>query len=127
VLDGRAGLATDLAREALRACEEFGEWGFEAHTLRVLADVASAREPFEAETAATHYRRAIARADSLGMRPLSAECHLGLGMVQKRAGEAGDAIASLERARTLFRDLGMLEGLARADAARSAPDLRASL
>ena len=35
----------------------------------------------------THYGRALARADELGMRPLVAHCHLGLGKLYRRTGD----------------------------------------
>src|SRR5262249_25556203 len=39
---------------------------------------------FEAVLAEDHYRKALALADELGMRPLVAHCHLGLGTVCQR-------------------------------------------
>jgi len=50
--------------------------GSEAHALCLAGDVASTGE---GEDAPGHFREALALADGLGMRPLVAHCHLGLG------------------------------------------------
>ena len=44
-------------------------------------------DPPDAEAAEAHYRQALALADELGMRPLVAHCHLGLGKLYRRTGE----------------------------------------
>ena len=66
------------------------------------------------------YRQARAVAKVLGMRPLVAHCHLGLGEVLARAGSLEDARAELGEASQLFRSMEMRMGLARADAGLAA-------
>ena len=53
--------------------------GFTAHALRLLGDLATHPDRFDAESGAAHYRQALALAELHGMRPLVAHCHLGLG------------------------------------------------
>ena len=53
--------------------------GYQAYALRLLGEIAAQREPPEVEQAEAHYQQALALADELGMRPLQAHCHLGLG------------------------------------------------
>ena len=43
------------------------------------------------KSAEEHYRQALARADELGMRPLVAHCHLGLGKLYRRTGDGAKA------------------------------------
>jgi predicted ATPase/class 3 adenylate cyclase len=53
--------------------------GYQAHAYRLLGEVAMRRESPDVEQAVSHYRQALALAEELGMRPLQAHCHLGLG------------------------------------------------
>ena len=61
--------------------------GFAAHAQLLLGDIATHRDEFDAETGAAHYRAALALAQSHGMRPLVAHCHLGLGKLLHRSGD----------------------------------------
>jgi DNA-binding NtrC family response regulator/tetratricopeptide (TPR) repeat protein len=79
-LGGRLDEAMEGARAALAACEERGERGYQAHTLRVLADVIAARPSSAPDDALASYRRALAAAEALGMEPLAAECRRRLGL-----------------------------------------------
>src|SRR5262245_57726712 len=60
-----------------------------------------------------HYRTlepvgtALAQAEELGMRPLAARCHLGLGALYSEADNYRQAKKHLTAATTLFRDMGM--------------------
>ena len=64
---------------ALELARAHQERGHQAYALHLLGDIAAHREPLEVEPAETHYRQALALAEELGMRPLQAHCHLGLG------------------------------------------------
>ena len=48
------------------------------------------RDPPDGEHAEAHYQTALAAAESLGMRPLQAHCHLGLGKLYRRIGRPDD-------------------------------------
>jgi hypothetical protein len=44
-------------------------------------------------------------ADELGMRPLGAHCHLGLGQLYRRAGKRDQAHEHLTTAAALYREM----------------------
>ena len=75
--------------------------------LRLLGELAVPEEPRETEKSADYYRRAMALADELGMRPLLAHCHLGLGKLYRRAGKRQEAQEHLTTATTLYREMDM--------------------
>jgi hypothetical protein len=56
-------------------------------------------------------------ADELGMRPLAAHCHLGLGTLYARVGRLEQARAELSAAMALYRAMDMTFWLSRAEAA----------
>ena len=45
------------------------------------------------------------------MRPLAAQCHLGLGILHRRAGTPPQALDHLETARAMFREMNMVTPL----------------
>jgi hypothetical protein len=81
--------------------------GYQAHAYRLLGEVGRHREPLDVNQATAHYRQALALAEALGMRPLQAHCHLGLGTLFATAGQAVQARAELDTAMTLYRAMGM--------------------
>jgi hypothetical protein len=78
-LAGQVQDARACADRALTLARERGERGHEAWALRLLGEIASHPDRPDMATAEGHYRAAMALADALGMRPLAAHCHLGLG------------------------------------------------
>ena len=60
-----------------------------------------------AEDAEGFYREALALADGLGMRPLVAHCHLGLGRLHRRTGQREQAHEHLTAAATMYREMDM--------------------
>jgi hypothetical protein len=67
--------------------------------------------------AAAHYRQALALAEALGMRPLVAHCHYGLGQLYHQTGRAEQACAALTTALDLYRAMDMTFWLPQAEAA----------
>jgi hypothetical protein len=63
-------------------------------------------------------------AEGLGMRPLQAHCHWGLGTLYTRMGQRVQAHAALSTAMTLYRDMGMTFWLPQAEAALAQVDGR---
>ena len=59
--------------------------------LHLLGDIATHPDRFDAERGEAHYREALALAESRGMRPLVAHCHLGLGKLYARTGKREQA------------------------------------
>ena len=76
-------------------------------------DIASAAGADDAERS---YREALKLAVELGMRPLVAHCHLGLGKLYRRAGNREQAQAHLATATTMYREMGMTYWLEKAEA-----------
>ena len=83
---GRLEEAHALAEHALALARAHQERGSQAYALRLLGDIAARREPPEVELAEDHYLQALALAEELGMRPLQAHCHLGLGTLYAATG-----------------------------------------
>jgi class 3 adenylate cyclase/tetratricopeptide (TPR) repeat protein len=117
---GDAPRATEIGERALGLARAHGERGHEAAALRLLADVAAAQEPPPLTTATERYATAITLAEELGLRPLLARGHLGLGQLHRREGRMPEAEAHLATAIVLFSDLGMRSWLDRTE-----PELRA--
>ena len=65
-----------------------------------MADAAQNGEPPTMETAESTYRSAMAIAGELGMRPLVAHCHLGLGKLYRRTDKREQAQEHLATAIT---------------------------
>ena len=95
---------------------DLGQRGGEAWALRLLGEIASRRDPPEVETADGHFQHALALADQLGMRPLVAHCHLGLGRLYRQTGSRPGAAEHLATASALFREMDMRFWLAEAEA-----------
>ena len=70
-----------------------------------------------AEQAEAHYRQALALAEELGMRPLQAHCHLGLGTLYVKTGQREQARTELSTAIELYRAMDMTFWLPQAEAA----------
>jgi tetratricopeptide (TPR) repeat protein len=104
---GRPKDAAVVARRALTLARERGERGYEAWALRLLGQIASHGDSEEVGMADAHFRGAKALADELGMRPLVAHCHLGLGKLYQRTGKRAEAQEHLTTATTMYREMGM--------------------
>src|SRR6516162_11336097 len=100
---GRIGEARSHAQEALALTRRLGARASEAHALCLAGDVATIGG---AEDAPGYYRNALALAGELGMRPLVAHCHLGLGTLYRRIGKREPAREHLATATTMYREMG---------------------
>jgi tetratricopeptide (TPR) repeat protein len=117
MLAGCLAEAHTLTERALALAREHQERGNQACALRLLGDIATRREPPESESAETHYRQALALAEELGMRPLQAHCHLGLGTLHVQTVRPEPARTALTAAVALYRDMEMTFWLPHAEAA----------
>jgi len=99
--------ARACADRAVRLARERGERGHEAWALRLLGDIASRHDRPDVATAEAHYGAAMALASELGMRPLAAHCHLGLGTLYATIGQREQARAELSTAIDLYRAMQM--------------------
>jgi len=84
--------------------------------LRLLGEIATRRNPPQVESAAAAYQQAMALSEELGMRPLQAHCHLGLGTLDTKAGQREPARAELSAAIALYRAMDMTFWLPQAEA-----------
>jgi tetratricopeptide (TPR) repeat protein len=109
--------ASACAERAVRLARERGERGHETWALRLLGEVASHQNRPDAATADAHHGAAMALADELGMRPLQAHCHRGLGTLYAKIGRTEHARAELSTAITLYRAMDMTFWLPQAEAA----------
>jgi tetratricopeptide (TPR) repeat protein len=117
LLADRPEEALSLAQQALELARTHKERGNEAWILRLLGEIAAQREPLEVEHTATHYRQALALAEELGMRPLQAHCHCGLGTLYAKSGRPEQAGPELSTAIALYRAMEMTFWLPQAEAA----------
>ena len=82
-----------------------GARGSEAQSLCLAGDIALTGGAHDAE--GYDYREALALAAELGMRPLVAHCHLGLGKLYRSMGKQERAREHLTTATTMYREMGM--------------------
>jgi class 3 adenylate cyclase/tetratricopeptide (TPR) repeat protein len=109
--------AADTALDLARAT---GERGTEAETLRVLGAIA-AGGCSAVGGAAAWFQQGLALASDLGMRPLVAHCHLGLGQLYRRTGDQTKADEHLQTALTMYRKMDMTFWLEKAEGGAGDP------
>jgi tetratricopeptide (TPR) repeat protein len=117
LLAGRLDDAHSRAGQALEFARGHKGHGQEAYALRLLGEVTARREPPDIDQAITLYRQALALANELGMRPLQAHCHRGLGTLYRQTGQAEQACAELSIAIEMYRDMEMMFWLPETEAA----------
>jgi tetratricopeptide (TPR) repeat protein len=107
LLAGRLEEAHALAEQALALTRAHQELGNQAYALRLLGAIAARRYPPEVDVAVSHYQEALALADELGMRPLVAHCHRGLGTLYAATRRQEQARTELSAAIALYRAMDM--------------------
>ncbi len=113
---GRTESALPLVGQALDLAQEQRERGHEAHAHRVLGELWASGDAPDLGRAAAHYRSALALSEPLGMRPLVAHCHLGLGKLYRRTGKGEQEQKHVTTATTMYREMGMTYWLEHAEA-----------
>jgi class 3 adenylate cyclase/tetratricopeptide (TPR) repeat protein len=116
LLAGRPSDASAVAERGLEGTRARGERGSEAQCLRALGEAEACGDSPDAEAARTHLEEALALATELGMRPLVAHCHLGLGKLYRRTGKWEQAQEHLTTATMLYREMDMTYWLEQAEA-----------
>jgi len=114
---GRLDDAHTHAGQALEFARGHKGRGHEAYALRLLGEFTAHREPQDVDEAAIHYRQALALAEELGMRPLQAHCHRGLGTLYAATSQREQARSALAAAIALYRAMDMTFWLPQAEAA----------
>jgi tetratricopeptide (TPR) repeat protein len=117
LLAGRLEDAHQLAGQVLDLSCDLKQRGYEAYALRLLGETAAHHHPPEVEQAEAHYQQSLALAEELGMRPLLAHCHLGLGTLDAKMNRREQARAELSTAIDLYRAMDMTFWLPHAEAA----------
>jgi len=107
LLAGRREDAHTTAEQALELARLYYEKGPEAWALYLLAASEDLSQTNTPEDARLGYLVALRRSEELGMRPLSAHCHLGLGQLHASLGDVGQAREHLSNALAIYRELGM--------------------
>jgi predicted ATPase len=116
-LAGRGEEAWQHARQALDLARQQKARGDEALALHQLGAVYVHADPPDAAQAAAHYQQALALAEELGMRPLQAHCHRGLGTLYAATGQQEQARTALSTAIAMYRDMEMTFWLPQTEAA----------
>jgi DNA-binding SARP family transcriptional activator len=104
---GRADEAYRFARRALEVSRANRQRGCEAYAHWLFGEIALHRDPLDAQAPERHFRQALALAGELGMRPLNAHCHLGLGKLYRWTGDEVKVREHLTAATTLYGEMGM--------------------
>jgi tetratricopeptide (TPR) repeat protein len=117
LLAGRMDEAAGISSRAAELAAQRGFRGSQARLSQLLGEISARRDPPEVALAEDHYRRALALAAQLGMRPLLAQCHLGLGALYSEVGRQDQARAELSAAIELYRAMEIPFWLPEAEAA----------
>jgi class 3 adenylate cyclase/tetratricopeptide (TPR) repeat protein len=107
LLAGRRQEARAAADRGLALAREGAERGHEAYALRLSAAIAADGEPTDGAAVERRYHDALTLATELGMRPLMAHCHAGLGTLYRRLGNPSLARDHLARAAHMYREMDM--------------------
>jgi DNA-binding winged helix-turn-helix (wHTH) protein/tetratricopeptide (TPR) repeat protein len=116
-LAGRGQEAWQHARQALDLAQQQKERHNEALALHQLGVVQAHTDPPDVAQAEAYYQQALALAEELGMRPLQAHCHRGLGTLYTKIAQREHARAELAAAIDLYRAMEMTFWLPKAEAA----------
>jgi tetratricopeptide (TPR) repeat protein len=117
LLAGRLAEATQCARGALEYAQTHRERGREAWAWRCFGELQTRPPAPDVTSAEASYRQALTLADALGMRPLQAHCHRGLGALYAKIGRLEQARVELSTAIGLYRAMEMMFWLPQAEAA----------
>ena len=124
LLAGRLEDVHQRAAQAVELSRQYQQRGNHAWALWLLGESTACQASPEGEPAAGHYRQALALAEELGMRPLQAHCHRGLGTLYAMTGQRQQARAALTTAREMYRAMGMTFWLPETEAALAQVDAR---
>jgi tetratricopeptide (TPR) repeat protein len=127
LLAGRIDEAWQHACQALALAREQKVQGQEALALFQLGAVHAHASPPDVQQAEARYREALMRAKALGMRPLQAHCHRGLGTLYAKIGRGEQARAAMATAIELYYAMEMTHWLPQTEAALAEVDGHQSL
>ena len=114
--DGQIDVAGELARRALDLATARGQRSHVARARCLIGQIAACDDPPDVRRSEPSFQEALTLAEELGMRPLQAHCHLGLGKLYRRTGRLDEARAELATAVAMLREMGMAFWLPEAEA-----------
>ena len=89
--------------------------GFAATVKHLLGDIAIHSSCFDPQVAEAEYSEALVLGEQRDMRPLAAQCHLGLGRLYLRIGKRKLAYNHLSTATAMYHDMEMQFWLGKAE------------
>jgi tetratricopeptide (TPR) repeat protein len=114
---GRVQDASSTVKRALAIAIDRGQRGAAADARRTLGEImATGGDSVDAASAEAEYKTALDHGESLGMRPLVAHCHLGLGKLYRRTDSPDQAREHLATATTMYCEMEMRFWLEQAEA-----------
>jgi tetratricopeptide (TPR) repeat protein len=117
LMAGRWEDARHVAEQAFERSRTYSGGGHEAYARWLLGAMTVQHPSSEAIQAVAHYRQALALAEELGMRPLQAHCHRGLGTLYAATGQQEQARTELSAAVELYQAMAMTLWLPETEAA----------
>ena len=117
LLSGRVEDANAIAERAVQVSKEHKELGHGVLASKLLGDIALKNNPPEIQKAENYYREALTASQEIGMRPVEAHAHAGLGNVYIATGRTEQARSELSAAIDLYRAMQMTHWLSPAEAA----------
>ncbi len=109
---GRVQEASQQATHVLAFAQSHQHRVLEAWALRLLGEILRRHQSQQSDAAETYFRRALTLSDNLGMRPLQAHCHHGLGALYRQTGQAAQAHRERTAATDMYREMEMTFWLA---------------
>jgi tetratricopeptide (TPR) repeat protein len=122
LLAGRLEDAHARATQAVDLARRYQQRGPQAWALWLLGESTAHQASPEVEPAVGHYRQSLALAEELGMRPLQAHCHRGLGALYAATGQAEQARTELSTAVEMYQSMEMTFWLPETEAALAQVD-----
>jgi hypothetical protein len=116
LLAGRVGDASSTGRRAIDLSRRHKERGWEARALLLWGMIATDPQSGDVSTADAYYLESMSLAKELGMRPLVAHCHLGLGKLYRHTGKRQEAHEHLTIGTAMYREMDMRFWLQQAEA-----------
>jgi tetratricopeptide (TPR) repeat protein len=107
LLVGRVDEASALAEHLLELSYTHPGHGYQAHAYHLLSEIARRHKSSGSDQTIVHYRQALALGEELGMRPLQAHCHYGLGTLSATTGRREQARTELSMAIEMYKSMKM--------------------
>jgi class 3 adenylate cyclase/tetratricopeptide (TPR) repeat protein len=107
LLAGRRESAHGAAQQALQLARRYREKGPEAWAMYLLAESEDVSRGNQAAETRSGYLSALRCSEDLGMRPVAAHCHMGLGKLYASLGDKVTAQSELQTALSMYHEMDM--------------------